>query len=90
MILPRLSNSIFYSLALVFTTFALFFTSCAEISEEETVEYQTINTESNPSVPGFDWSNDPLKVVINDNLLKHTPKVVSLLKMLSFMYLEKS
>ncbi|MDE0722357.1 MAG: hypothetical protein OSB28_03510, partial [Flavobacteriales bacterium] len=69
MIFHKLSNSIFFRFALVFTTLALFFTGCADISEEEIVEHQTINTESNPSVPGFDWSNDPLKVGINDNLL---------------------
>lgn len=69
MIFHKISNSIFFLFALVFTTLALFCTGCADISEEEIVENHTINTESSPSVPGFDWSNDPLKVGINDNLL---------------------
>ena len=69
MISPKFSNSIFFSLLLIFTALTFFCTGCTDVSEKGTLEATTMNGKSNPSVPGFDWSNDPLKVEINDNLL---------------------
>lgn len=67
MISPKFSNSVFLSIAVVFTSLMLFLTGCTDDShEEKEVETQSIPMGNHPSVPGFDWSNDPLKVEIND------------------------
>ena len=69
MISTKFSRGLCLGFAVVLSTVTLLSTGCKNSADDGTSEIQTKITENNPSVPGFDWANDPLQVVVNDQLI---------------------
>jgi|TARA_B110000444_G_C18795415_1_gene574574 hypothetical protein len=63
MIAPKFSS------AVAVTAILLFLTGCTNSNVKNFDESQVVNSESHPGVPGFDWDTDPLKVVVNQELI---------------------